>query len=253
MRTILSLLLSVGLILVIASPPQAGDNPRAELLALLDKSIKACGGEAKVAKLRALSWKGTSPKALNGELTLNHEGSFHGWDLFRMDTVIETNGGNRTFLLVLTNGKGWIMPPGGKANDLPPKVAAPAIDYFYTLRVAQMLPALKGQEFELSHLGELKVEERAALGIRVSRKGRPDVSLFLDKESFLPLKTASRFPDQQGQEKDLEVLFSDYKDFDGLKHFTTFTFRREDSKDVRTELSEVRPEGELDPDRFAKP
>jgi outer membrane lipoprotein-sorting protein len=122
----------------------------------------------------------------------------------------------------------------------------------YALRVPHLLPALKDKEYQLSHLGELKVGNRAALGLQVTRKGRKDVSLFFDKENGLPLKTEVRLTDPTGQEMTLEYHYGDYKEFDGLKVFTKLTFKAND-KDVRTELSEVQAQESLDDSTFGKP
>ena len=58
----------------------------------------------------------------------------------------------------------------------------------YALQLTQFLPMLKTKEFKLSIVGDDKVGERAAQVFRVSRAGRPDVNIAVDKETALPIR-----------------------------------------------------------------
>jgi hypothetical protein len=228
----------------------AGDNQK-EQHQILDKAIKAMGGQAKVGKLNAAGWKGTTTFDAGGQqLTLNFDGSALGWDKQRIDLDIQVNGRNENLLAVINGDKGWVSV-GGKVNDLKGKELAPVRDFFYGMRLVQMLPILKGKDFKLAHLGELKIGERSAVGLSVTSKGRPAVSLFLDKESGRPLKTAFRIT-ADNQEKELELLYDNYKDFDGLQHFTKMIVKL-DGMEIVTELSEIRAPGELEASLFDRP
>src|SRR4051794_31857584 len=62
------------------------------------------------------------------------------------------------------------------------------------LRLAEWLLPLREALFELSPLGELKVGNRPALGIRVVEQGMPDALRFwFDKETGLLLKLEQTF------------------------------------------------------------
>src|SRR2546430_9564395 len=52
----------------------------------------------------------------------------------------------------------------------------------YTFHLATLAP-LKDKAFKLAPLGEVKVNDQPAVGIRVSCEGRPDASLYLDRKS----------------------------------------------------------------------
>ena len=56
-------------------------------------------------------------------------------------------------------------------------------------------PLLEDKTFELSPMGETKIEDRPARGVRVVMKGQPDVSLFFAKDSGLLVKV-----DRRGQD-----------------------------------------------------
>jgi hypothetical protein len=249
MRQLLGVVLGFGL-LAAAAGVRAGDA--AETKQVIDKAIKAIGAAVKVDKLRAVTWKGTAKIEAGGaQIAINHEGSSDGPDKFRLELQVEVGGQNQNIMAVINGDKGWASE-GGKVKEASAKEIGPVRDALYALRLIQLLPALKDKSFKLSHLGEVKVAERPAVGLSVSRKGRPDVSLFFDKDNGLPVKVAFRLSIRAGQEKELECLFSDYKDFDGLKHCTKLTFIVDGQEHV-VELSEVRAVGELEPALFAKP
>jgi hypothetical protein len=231
---------------------RAGTN--AEVRQVLDRTIKAMGGEAKAARLRTVAWKGSARLNIDGkEITVKHDGLSQGWDLYKLDLDIQIEGMPLNLQVVLNRDKAWANQ-GGKVEEAPQKDVKPFRDMLNALRLVQMLPALKEKDVKLSHLGELKVGDRPTVGLTVSRKGRADVSIFFDKENGLPLKTSVRAapPGSQGQEKEFEFLFSDYKDFDGVKHRTKIT-TRVDGNEIVIELSEVRPREKLDASTFARP
>jgi hypothetical protein len=85
----------------------------------------------------------------------------------------------------------------------------------YADRVMRLLPLLQDSSFTLSALGEARVAGRAALGVKVACKGKPDVSLFFDKQSGLLVKYAVRVPMPSLKSDVLEELvFSDYREID---------------------------------------
>jgi hypothetical protein len=250
-RHVLRVALAICLPVAAAGPLPAGDP--AEVRQILDRAIKATGGAAKVSRLRAVSWQGSATFAEPGgnEIALKFEGSAQGWDQYRLEAEAQENGQTVKLLLVVNGAKAWALERG-VVKEAPKDEIGPVRDFLYGLRAVQMLPALKGKGVGLSHLGELKVADRAAVGLAVSQNGRPEVHLFFDKANGLPLKSSVRLKLPDGREKELEFLFADYKDFDGLRHFTKVTVRL-DERDTVAELSEVRPLGELDASAFARP
>ena len=106
----------------------------------------------------------------------------------------------------------------------------------------------------LAAFGETKIGERTAVGIRVSRKQQKDVTLFFDKETHLLLKGETRSKEgDNGQEVGYEFFCSEHKEFDGVKHFTKLTFKRDGVEFLAIELSELTPKTKVDDAVFAKP
>src|SRR5262249_50759449 len=140
-----------------------------------------------------------------------------------------------------------------EAQEAPPD-AAFVRDVFRTVRLPQNLTALRGKDVELSHLGEVKVNDRTAIGLKVATKGRPDVDLFFDKETALPLRAEVRVK-EPGQANEILYAFdfADYKDVNGVKLFGKMTFKRDDKTFMEMEFSDFQLQEKLGDDTFAKP
>src|SRR5262249_16062035 len=82
--------------------------------------------------------------------------------------------------------------------------------------ISSLLP-LKGKEYQLSVLAEVKVSGRLAVGVNVAAKDREDVKLYFDKETGLLVKREQRVDDDMGGKGTQEEFFSDYKETDQLK------------------------------------
>jgi hypothetical protein len=245
----------LGLLLVSATagPLRAGGD-QTETKKLLDRAIKAQGGREKVAKLRAMTWKGKADFEVAGQqISLKHDVSAQGWDQYRLELDLSINGNPQTLVVVQNGNKFW-RSVGGNVKDISKDREVSFLrGFLYGMRLPQMLPAVaKDKEVKLSHLGELKVGDHETVGLSISRKGRPDLNIFFDKKSGLPVKSSVRLTVPGGQEKEFAFLFGEYKDFDGLKHFTKITIHVDD-QDYVTELSEVQAAGELDADVFKQP
>jgi hypothetical protein len=240
----------VGLVLAVAGPGRGDDQ--ADIKAVIDKALKAMGGEAQVAKLKGATFKGKGNFQEAGQdIAFTYEGALQGMDKYRLDMDATINGMTMKILMVLNGDKGWAKHMD-QVEDAPKEVVTIMMDAMYAIRAPHLLPALKDKAFKVSQLGEMKIGERPAVGLQVAHKDRRDINLYLDKETGQPVKTEIRLTDPQNKEISLECLYSDYKDFNGLKHFTKITFKA-DGKEFSTELSEIQVHDKLDDITFAKP
>ncbi len=247
----LSVPVSVCLLLAGAGFVRA-DN-QADTKPLIDKAIKAMGGEAKIAKLKAANWKGKITGQENGqEFTVSYDGSLQGWSQYRIDAQATVGGMTMNGIIVINGDNGWHKSQE-KLEDAPEGMVPFIKDVFYSMRIAHALPELGDKAFKLSHLGEMKIGERDAVGLQISHKDHKDVNLFFDKENGLPIKSEIRLTiPKENKEVLLENLFNDYKDFDGLKHYTKITIKG-DGKEFTMEISEIKPQDKQDDGVFAKP
>jgi hypothetical protein len=112
---------------------------------------------------------------------------------------------------------------------------------------------LKDKAFTLAPLGEVNIDKRPALGVRVSSKGHRDVSLYFDKRTALLAKTEARVKDDDGQEVTEETYSSDYQEVQGTKQAMKFTIKRDGKPYLEGEVTEYKLSESLDESMFAKP
>jgi hypothetical protein len=202
--------------------------------AVIDKAIKAAGGEEKLAKFKSHTWKNRGTYYGMGvtdgvPYTANYAVAWP--DKFRF----EVEGGFMT--LVLDGDKGWMQ-----AMDL------------YANGVTTLTP-LKDKAFKLSLTGETKVNDKPALGIKVSHKDHQDVMLYFDKDSGLLVKSErkTKVPEEGNKEVTQETLYGDYQDIEGAKMSLKITILRDGKKFVEGENFDIKPVDKLDDKTFAKP
>ena len=229
-------------------------DERAEALKIVDAAIQAAGGEAKLAKLQTVTLKGKGTVTVpNEEGTVAFEATVHGLDRLRLDLELTGKDNNTLKLSIgLSGDKSWIKN-NDRMEDAPPEVTTLLKAEMHAMRVAQSLPLLKDKDLKLSPLGEMKIDDRAAVGIKITKKDYPDVDLYFDKETRLPLKFELRIKEPNGQEITTAWLFSAYKELAGVKHPSKVALLREGEKLLELEIGEVKPEEKVDESTFAKP
>jgi hypothetical protein len=241
----------VGVLLATVLPLFAADQDEAKII--IDKAIKAHGGQENLAKLKAitLTLKGTTHQA-GMDISFTGEVVVQRADQSRLALDGDSNGTKFTFVKVLNGDKGW-----NKVNDtteeLNPDQLAEMKEGAYHNWVAMLAP-LKDQAFTLASLGEVKVENRPALGVRVSSKGHRDINLYFDKETNLLVKTEMRVKDDRsGMEVNEATVYSDFKDINGIKEATKILVKRDDKPYMEATVEEVKREEKLDDGIFSKP
>jgi len=234
-------------------PGRGNDKPsdaQAVVDKVVDKAIKAMGGADKIAKLRATTFrcKGSITAPVTGK------GDFAGnWTIVLPDKchaeMEHTVSRNVVRSMLVFNGdKAWI-------KDITQNTVVPVpIEAFKgvkmelgVLLLVTQLTAIKSKDVELAPLGEVKINKRAAVGVKVKRKDLTDVDLFFDKETNLPVKAEMRVKDpRDGKEAVHTFLFDNYKEVDGVKHFTKLTFLQDESECMSLELSDLKRLEKLD-------
>src|SRR5712691_2595552 len=164
MRTTLGLSLMVGLVLAGAS---RGDD-QAEAKALVDKALKAMGGEEKLAKCKAFTTKGKGTIYQPGEVAISEESFWQPPGQYRADMDITADNLKIKLVYVFNGDKGWIKT-GEKTEEMAKGLREGFMDYFYALRLGMNPADLKGDGAQLSPLGEVKIADRPAVGIQVTR------------------------------------------------------------------------------------
>jgi hypothetical protein len=245
--------LVLGLCLVISAPLSAAEEEQKAAQATIDRAIKAMGGAEAVGKMKSLTWKAKAKVSVNEvEVTTSEDWSAKGIDKYHVDFNITINSNNVDGSMILNGDKGWSKVKG-RVNELPKGLPAGFQHIFRSGRLIHLLPQAKEKPYELSPLGELKVDGKESIGVRISQKDRPDVSIYFDKTTGLPLKAEVRVVEVDGgQELGYEVFFKDYKDFDGIKHPAKIIVHRDGKQAAESEISDLKPQ-DLDDGLFDKP
>jgi hypothetical protein len=243
----LPLLVSTWIGLCASFPAANLVDDEADARAIVDKATKAMGGEEKLAKFAAQTWKETGTYYGMGA-GLPYVGNYSvQWpSKFKMEIL-------GVFTLALNGDKGWVQD-GGEIRDMSGEEVKVQQEGLYASWVSSLLP-LKDKKFKLATVGESKVNGSAVVGVRVSSEGRRDVNLYFDKTNYLLLKVEHRAiaSEQGGKEVNQETVFTDYKDIEGVKSAGKFVMTRDGEKYIESETSELKPAGKLDDSVFAKP
>jgi hypothetical protein len=237
--------------LFLAAPARADEAKE-----ILDRAIKALGGADKLNALQAVTWKSKGTfETDNFKAEFTDEWSAQAEVQYRWHLDVTLEGGTKSGALVLNKDKGWFTIEGApQAQDIPKDLQALLRTDFRVMRIAERLVTLKDKAHQLMPLGELKIEDRAAVGVKVTHKDWPDLDLFFDKETGLPVRGEIRLKESQdGQEVVHTFYFKDYKEIKGIKHFTKISLRRDDKPIIDLDLTEVDLHEKLDDSTFDKP
>jgi hypothetical protein len=253
MRTVLRCWLTIGVVLAVSGLTRADEQ--ADLKAIVDKAIKAHGGEDKLSKIKVVSTKAKGKFYGMGADGIDYtlESFIQAPDKMRIKIEGEAMGNKFEFTQVINGDKGWVTMGEG-AEEMSKDQLTEGKANLYAGWVAQLHP-LKGKEFKLAALGDAKVGDKAAVGVKVSSKDQRDVNLYFDKKTGLLLKRESIVKDPMagGADATEEVLFDDYKEKDGIKYPAKVTINRDGKKYVEGETTEYKVLDKIDDKTFEKP
>ena len=230
-------------------------DEKADARAIVEKAIKATGGKEKLAvdQASAVKMKGKFYSTGGGieftaEMLLQPPDKMH----FKMD--FEINAMKIKLNIVVDGKKSW-RKVNDDTTELDKDGVAEALEDRHAGRVEALVPLVEDKGFELSTVGEVKVDDKPAVGVRVSHKGKRDVSLFFDKKTGLLVKSERAVKDQEqgGKERMEERLFGGYKEIGGAKRATKVDIKRDGEKFVESEMTEFESKEKIDPSEFAKP
>jgi hypothetical protein len=243
--------LVLGLVVATTVPARADDA--ADARALVEKAIKAQGGADKLEKFTAtvVKFKGEF-HGMGEAIPMTGEVYAQGSDKHKLDAEVAVGGQKFRIVTVLAGDKGWARF-GDDTTEMDKDQLAEGLEQAYAGWVATLVP-LKDKAFTLATTGESMVEKRVALGVKVSRKGHRDVTLYFDKATGLLIKTEGTVKDEgSGQEVTEETFLDGYKEVQGTKQAMKFTVKRDGKLFLEGEATEIELVEKLGDDVFAKP
>ena len=246
MTRFLGAAIAAAILFVGTGGAHADDN---DAKSILEKGIKALGGEEKLSKADAFSWKGKGTISFGGnENDFTVEMTIKGLDRYRREF------GNDQFngVVVLDGGKGW-RKFGENGGELEGDALANEKRNVYLNVVPITLVALKGKGFKYEAGGEEKVGDKPAAVLKVTGPDGKDFTLYLDKESGLPVKLVAKVLSFQGDEYTQETTYADYKDFGGIKKATKLVIKRDGEPFQNWEVTDFKVLDKVDDATFSEP
>jgi hypothetical protein len=250
MRAMILSLLSFGLFLPGASVLRAQDDLRS----VIDKAIKAHGGEARIDKRRISQTKTKGTLHLGGgnRIEFTEEITLHLPNKFKSSSQFEFMGTHKV-MIGFDGTKAWMNEDGQNKDMMLDKLTDLMKEQAYVSEVT-LLTTLKDSAYELSGSGETKVLDKPAVGVRVAREGHKDINLYFDKDSGLLIKFDHRTMDLKTmQEVNVERIITEYQDKDGLKEPKKGVVNRDGKKFIEAEVVEVKYLDGIDDTQFSKP
>jgi hypothetical protein len=250
MRQFFSALFVVIVVAGSANPVRADNAP---VNAVLDKAIKALGGEAKLAKAEAFSIKSKGVITFNGNDNPFTSGStVQGLDRYHSEFEGEFGGNKFQAAVVLNGDKGW-RKFADNLMDLDADAVANEKRTVYLQVIPATIVPLKSKGFKVESAGEEKVADKPVNVLKVTPPDGKDFTLSFDKESGLPVRLVAKVRGFQGEEFTQETTFTDFTDYDGIKRAKHVESKRDGQTFVKTELIEFKVIEKVDPKTFDKP
>lgn len=230
-------------------------DEKADARAIIAKAVRVKGGEEKLARDKAATFKGKGKFYGMGDGTeYTGEWAVQPPDKARFRIEFEANAMKFTYLFVFAGDKGWIKL-NDQTTELNEAGVAEAKEDMYAGQVERLVPLLRDKDFQLSPLGEVKIDDHPAVGVRVAHQGHRDIKLFFDKQTGLLLKSERTIKDETmgGKERVQETAYGDYRSIDGVQYPMKLVVKRDGDKYVESALSNFEPKEKLDESLFAKP
>lgn len=240
-------------VVVLAAAPglrAADDDPKA----IVVRAIKAHGGEEFLTNHPAArsTNKGKITLPGVGEAEFTQDIQYMLPDKLK-DNLELSIAGQKVIVATLMNGDTLSIEAAGKPVEITDAIKKAMKGATYMMKVARLVPLVKDKGYELSLFGEAKVEDKPAVGVRVSAKGQKDMTLFFDKATGLLVKLEHRtVAPGTGNEVNEERIVQEYaKDKDGIPVPKKLLVKHDGKTFIEAE-AEVTYLGKIDDSEFRK-
>lgn len=220
---------------------------------VLDKAVKALGGEEKLAKVTAFTWSGKGSISFGGnDSEISVKNTVQGLDHLRQEFEGDFGGNKMKGVSVLAADKGW-RKVGDRGGDLDENTLKGLKQAAYLNAVPVTVLPLKGKGFKTELAGEEKVNDRPAVGVKATGPDGKEFTLYFDKETGLPAKLVAKVVGLTGEEATQETTYSGYKEMGGIQKATKLESKRDGQKFSAQEVTEFKVLDKVDAKTFGKP
>jgi hypothetical protein len=239
---------ALALVAGLASQSRAQDTK-----SVIDKALKAMGGEKKLAEIKAASWKGKGTISFGGEdNAFTSETTLAGLDHVRASFEANIMGNEIKATTVVAGDKGWRVFADMK-SDIDKEGLANEKRMMYLQLIPVTLLPLRQKDFKMAASEVEKVDGKPAAVLKITGPDGKDFKLYFDQETGLPVKQVAKVIDFTGQEFTQESSYAGYKDFDGIKKATKIESKRDGEKFVNYEITEFKVYKAVEPSTFKEP
>ena len=222
--------------------------------AILDKAIKALGGEDKLTKIEAVAWKCKGKMIIgdNQEHEFTSQTIAQGFDRFRSELKVDGVVGRQLRMRsVLNRDKVWLSV-GGMALHPDHALAGMKRSAYLALIPVTVVP-LKGPGFKVQAAGEEQVEGEPALVIKVTCPDGSDMAISFNKNSGRPVKAAGKVFALDGRDVVQETTYGAYRNLGGIHVATRLEVKIDGKPYRRQELTEFKILDKVEPSTFSTP
>jgi hypothetical protein len=250
MRHVAFALAALGLVCVLAPTGRAGGD---EAKAIIDKAIKAHFPKGLDTKNKGLRTQSKGTVHVQGlDLAYTSQTAMQLPTKFKEVVELTVMGKQVTVTSVFNGKEAWI-----KANDMEIKVEKEILDEFkdaaYSMGMVQGL-FLKDKTLKFSLIGEVQVKGKPAVGVKITREGKKDISLYFDKGTGLITKVEMRKRDlMSGQEVTEERIITEYQDVADRKVARKVEVVRDGKNYLEAEITDVQILDSVDDAEFVRP
>jgi hypothetical protein len=246
-------LLSIPAFLGVGAPVRAADDQPKDVIA---RAIKAHGGEELLAKSKAgtSAAKGKMNIPGVGDVEFNQESCHMLPDKFK-ETIQMTIMGTNINVVTIVNGDKQFLILNGKEMDLDDATKESLKGLGHMLKLGRLTSLLKDKDYELSLIGEDKVEDKPAIGVRVTTKGQKDVSMWFDKKTNLLAKLEYRGTDPftKGEVNEERIIAEYMTNKDGIPMPKKVIIKHDGKAFLEIEMSDAQLLEKIDDAEFKKP
>jgi hypothetical protein len=236
--------------LLFVSPTLRADDAKA----IIEKALKARGDKPDSGHT-AMTWKDTGKFSGGGfELPYTADWAFQAPDKYRF-AFVGTFGDAKINLTVAVNGEKAWEAEGATVREITGQKLEYVRGEAYQLWVTSLTPLATDKGFTLATAKGKDVANKPTVAVKVTRDKQPAMTLYFDTASGLLVKREVVVKDEFQKWKEVleEAYFSDYKETNGAKHFTTLKIVRDGKTMIEATLSDAKSAEKLDAKLFEKP
>jgi hypothetical protein len=250
MRIILTLAFAFPLL--VPATVRAEDHP--DPMKVIDKAIKALGGEQKLTKaLNGCTVKMKSVIRFEGnDHPVSIETTVGGLTLARSKIEGEFDGNKFEAVSVLNGNKATLRFAGQDMSLDGEELANEKRQHYLSALGALVVPA-KEKGFKTEAAGEENVDNKPAAILRITGPDGKDCTMYFDKETGLPVKLVAKVRNSMGQEVMQESTYADYKEMGGIKKACKGIVKHDGQKHMEWEVRDFKVLERVDTKIFEKP